>query len=113
MAMAREDWLRCWGYVDGTPEADAAWAQKQSFDARHVTTAMIISDHIDAVVSHADGKTYDSKSALFRSYRPEGNPQGVRYECIGERVAEPFKRPERDKAKAREAVNRTLQEMGL
>lgn len=74
---------------------------------------MIISDNIDAVVSQADGKTYTSKASLHRSYRADGNPQGVRYECIGEHVAQPFKRPPRDKAKAREAVTRTLQEMGL
>lgn len=24
----REDWLQCWGFVDGTPEASKAWAEK-------------------------------------------------------------------------------------
>jgi hypothetical protein len=107
----RIEWLRLWGFVEGTPEADAAWQQKQSFDA--CRAPMVISDHIDAVVSHADGKTYESKSALFRSYRADGNPQGIRYECVGERVAEPYKRPQADRNKARDAVTRTLQQMGL
>lgn len=110
MSVSREDWLLLWNI----PEADAerAWTEKQSLDARH-SSAMIISDHIDPVLSHADGRMYDSKSALYRTYRPEGNPQGVRYECIGEKIAEPYKRPARDKNLAREAVARTLSEMGF
>jgi hypothetical protein len=74
---------------------------------------IIMSDNIDAVMSHADGKTYTSKSALYRSYKPDGNPQGVRYECIGEQIAKPFERPKRDKAAARRAIDRTLSEMGI
>jgi hypothetical protein len=74
---------------------------------------MIISDHIDACISHADGKTYDSKSALFRSYRPEGNPQGVRYECVGNETAKPFKRPAPQHRERMEAINRAASEMGI
>ena len=114
MAVSREEWNRTWGFVNGSPEADAAWAEKCAFDARHNrASAMVISDHIDAVLSHADGKTYESKSALYHSYKPEGNPQGVRYECIGERVAEPFKRQTASKEQRREATKRALEQMGI
>jgi hypothetical protein len=111
--VSREEWLRLWGYADGSVEADVAWSDKQTLDARHISAPMVISDHIDACVSHADGKTYDSKSALFRSYRADGNPQGVRYECVGERVAEPFKRPVARKEDRIQAVKRTLDQMGI
>lgn len=76
-------------------------------------TPMIASDHIDPVMSMADGKYYDSKSALYRTYKPDGNPQGAAYECIGEHVAKPFERPKVDKAKRREAVDRALHDMGI
>lgn len=76
-------------------------------------TPMVVRGFDQPVLSHADGKFYTDKAALERSYRASNNPQGVNYECVGERVAEPFKRPKRDKAKAIEAVKRTCDEMGL
>lgn len=44
---------------------------------------MIISDSIDPTESMADGKTYTSKTALRRTYRPDGNPQGREYVELG------------------------------
>ncbi len=76
-------------------------------------TPRIMSDHIDPVKSMADGKTYDSKSALYRTYRADGNPQGIRYECVGNEDTSKFNRPKRDKAKAMEAVHRAASEMGI
>lgn len=76
-------------------------------------TPMITRDFDRPVMSMADGKYYTSKQALERTYRADGNPQGIAYECIGEKVAEPFQRPKRDKTKAMEAVKRTLDEMGI
>lgn len=76
-------------------------------------SAMIISDTIDPVLSHADGKMYSSKSALYATYKPDGNPQGVRYECIGEHVAQPYQRPKADAASRHRAIDRTLSEMGM
>lgn len=110
--MSREKWLSLWGHVDGTPEAEAAWNEKQSFDARQTTGPMVISDYIDPVVSHANGRTYDSKSGLFASYLPSGNPQGVRYECIGERVATPYEKPRAGKGEIRSAIQRAIQQVG-
>lgn len=74
---------------------------------------MIISDTMEPIMSHADGKVYSSKAALYQSYKPEGNPQGVRYECIGEHVAKPYERPKRDREASMRAVSRTLEEMGI
>ncbi|GAB6854048.1 hypothetical protein [Asaia astilbis] len=44
---------------------------------------MIISDTIDPTESMADGNTYTSKTALRRTYRPDGNPQGREYVEVG------------------------------
>lgn len=45
---------------------------------------MILSDKIEPVQSMADGKTYDSMAALRRTYRADGNPQGVEYTEVGD-----------------------------
>lgn len=69
---------------------------------------IIMSDHIDPIQSQADGKTYDSKSALYRSYRADGNPQGIHYECVGNENITNFKRPMRDKNAAISAIKRAM-----
>lgn len=46
----------------------------------------IMSDRITPVQSMADGKTYDTMSALRRTYRADGNPQGVEYTEVGDAV---------------------------
>lgn len=76
-------------------------------------TPMIMSDSIDPIKSMADGRTYDSKSALYRTYRADGNPQGIRYECVGNEDTSKFTPLKRDKAKAMEAVHRAASEMGI
>ena len=46
--------------------------------------AHVIRDEMDRPVrSMADGRLYTSKSALRRSYRASGNPQGVTYTEVG------------------------------
>jgi hypothetical protein len=64
------------------------------------------SDKIDPVVSMADGKEYDSASALRRTYKADGNPQGVDYIEVGNESL--TKRPERvrNDALAIEAIER-------
>lgn len=44
---------------------------------------MIRSDAIEPIQSMADGVTYESLSSLRRSYRADGNPQGIEYQEIG------------------------------
>lgn len=45
---------------------------------------IIRKDTIEPVQSMADGKVYDSLSALRRTYRADGNPQGEEYTEIGD-----------------------------
>lgn len=68
----------------------------------------IMSDHIDPIRSMADGKTYDSKSALYRTYQPDGNPQGIRYECMGNEDTSKFTAPKRNKQHSIDAIKRAL-----
>ena len=66
----------------------------------------IISDKIDPVVSMADGKLYDSASALRKTYKADGNPQGVDYVEVGnESLTKPVPRI-RDDAMALQAIER-------
>lgn len=41
-------------------------------------------DSIAPVQSMADGRTYDSLSDLRRTYRADGNPQGIEYREVGD-----------------------------
>lgn len=43
----------------------------------------IVRDFDEPVQSMADGQFYTNKAALSRSYRADGNPQGVEYQEIG------------------------------
>lgn len=61
---------------------------------------MLISDKIEPVQSMADGKWYDSKKALHRTYRADGNPQGVEYAVVGEHRAKRNHTPSTIKSKA-------------
>lgn len=68
----------------------------------------IISDNIDPVKSMADGRMYDSKSALYRTYKASGNPQGRNYECVGNEDTSKFTPPKRDKQASINAIKRAL-----
>ena len=43
----------------------------------------LIRDFDEPVQSMADGQFYTNKAALRRSYRADGNPQGIAYEEVG------------------------------
>lgn len=43
MMMDRARWLAQWGYQDGTPEADEAWAAKLAFVPQRLNT-LVVSD---------------------------------------------------------------------
>lgn len=49
---------------------------------------MVISDSIDPGMSQLDGKVYDSRSALFRSYGDYEARTGKRVEIVGNDTAE-------------------------
>jgi len=63
-------------------------------------------DRIEPVQSQADGKTYDSISALRRTYKESGNPQGKNYLEIGNEDMTKWSPPKRDDNKAIEAIER-------
>lgn len=78
-------------------------------------TPMIRSDSISPIVSQADGKTYDSLSGLYASYRADGNPQGVNYEVLGNdtHLITEYEPPKADDNTRNEIINRTLDELGI
>lgn len=63
-------------------------------------------DRIEPVQSMADGKTYDSLSALRATYKAGGNPQGKDYVEVGNEDLTTFTPPKRDDKKAIEAIER-------
>lgn len=69
---------------------------------------MVITDAIAPTMSMADGQVYTSKSALRRTYRADGNPQGTEYVELGsEPVSETFRgAPQRDERKMMETIAR-------
>lgn len=66
---------------------------------------LILKDAIAPVQSMADGQWYDSMSALRRTYRADGNPQGVEYIETGD---EPMKGPPPVKRATKEELNDVL-----
>lgn len=75
----------------------------------------VISDHMDPVRSAADGRIYDSKSAIRNSYKPSGNPQGARFIEVGNEYKKPYVPPKpRSDAKGIDAaVERAKSRSGL
>jgi len=69
---------------------------------------MVIRDSMDDIQSMADGRIYDSKSALRRSYTADGNPQGRDYQEIGGTEIEPAGRASVDKKGIRDALDRAM-----
>ena len=72
---------------------------------------MVIRDSMDDIQSMADGRIYDSKSALRRSYTAEGNPQGRDYQEIGGTEIEPAGRASVDKKALRDAVDKAMHDV--
>lgn len=67
---------------------------------------MLRLDTIEPIQSQADGKMYDSLSALRKTYRADGNPQGINYLEVGNENTTTYSPPKRDDAKAIEAIER-------
>lgn len=73
-----------------------------------LATPMVIHDSTPELQSMADGRWYDSKSALAASYRAENNPQGKDYTVIGETPIEGAGPAKPDKKAIRQAVEKSL-----
>lgn len=97
-------WLKIWGYAEGTPEAEAAWGEKINFRPRRAP--MISRDTIDPCRG-MDGKMTDSLSALRRTYRADGNPQGENYTEIGNEELKP-KEHKFDRAQRRDDIHAAI-----
>lgn len=72
---------------------------------------MVITDAIEPTQSMADGQFYTSKTALRRTYRADGNPQGVDYVEVGnDQRPHEQKRGNivRNKAKSTEAIQKAM-----
>lgn len=67
-----------------------------------------VTDTIPETRSMADNKLYTSKKAMRASYKAENNPAGVDYIEIGNEPMAEFKRPERDRAGDRAAIERAI-----
>ena len=77
--------------------------------SRTLTRPYVVSDTMpDAVQSPADGRFYDSKSALRSTYRPSGNPDGERYIEVGTdpQRLKPGTKPKPDRKQIRDAVEK-------
>lgn len=73
---------------------------------------MVIRDSIGGdLQSMADGKWYDSKSALRRSYTSDGNPQGRDYQEIGGAEIEPAGRASADKRGIKDALDKAMHDV--
>ena len=72
---------------------------------------MVIRDSMDDIQSMADGRIYDSKSALRKSYTADGNPQGRDYQEIGGTEIEPAGRASVDKKAVRDALDRAMHDV--
>ena len=72
---------------------------------------MVIRDSMDDIQSMADGRIYDSKSALRKSYTADGNPQGRDYQEIGGTEIEPAGRASVDKKAVRDAVDKAMHDV--
>ena len=72
---------------------------------------MVIRDSMDDIQSMADGRIYDSKSALRKSYTADGNPQGRDYQEIGGTEIEPAGRASVDKKALRDAVDKAMHDV--
>lgn len=61
----------------------------------------------EPLYSGADGKLYTSKSALRASYLPSGNPDGIRYDEVGNETV-PHTPPEPDTKGIDDSINRAI-----
>jgi len=97
----KEFYLDFWGYSLGSPEAEAAWKEKQEMTFREAPT--VISD-IEGHISMADGSWIDSRSKHRENLKRNG--------CIELGNDVPMKRQEATiSTKSQEARKRQIAEL--
>lgn len=93
----------------------AQWPDNHRRPGEALSAPSIISDNQPHLKSMADGKWYDSKSAMRKTYKPSGNPQGERYTEVGgdPAILKPFKKPKPDRQKIKAAVHGAFSKAGF
>lgn len=91
-------WLSAWphNHVEAEPERST------------LPRPMVISDTIDPVKSMADGRVYTSKAALRSTYKPSGNPDGIRYIEVGNDQPKAPVKPKTDEAAIQQSLQKAL-----
>lgn len=88
--------------------------EPQESKRANLAAPMLIDDSLpDGTYSGADGKAYTSKAALRASYLPSGNPQGKRYEEIGNETLPDFTPPPTDTKGIDEALGKAAAKLGV
>lgn len=69
--------------INWTPLPPAPTKERVPVARGNFPVPMMIRDTISPVQSMADGRWHESKASLERSYRADGNPQGIEYQVLG------------------------------
>lgn len=100
---------RVWHDVENWPPKCVSIRSSTRSDT--IPVPYFICDTQDLLQSMADGKLYDSKSAMRASYKAENNPHGVDFIETGNMDTATFNPPKRDRAADREAIERALNDV--
>lgn len=98
---------------DGWHDLDEPWPYnclshwKLTECRSHLSGPMVIRDTMDPVQSMLDGKMYDSKSVLRRTYKTGGVIE------VGGETPKPFKKPKPDRKHVRASLERAFSKVGL
>ncbi len=90
---------------------DKATGEPLRFDpaAKPCAPLVMATDTLDQPVkSMADGKYYSSKAALRSTYKPSGNPDGIRYLEVGNDTQPIATKPKRDDAEITKTLHKAL-----
>jgi hypothetical protein len=109
--MTREEWLRAWGFQDGTPEADRAWAEKQAFVPIRLTP-LIIPDLVPYKAVAADIATGKAPVITSRSQHREFLKRND-YVELGNEMPKPRQKPEPDRREIGRTIKRVMDEKGI
>lgn len=74
---------------------------------------MIMGDTIEPTRSMATGEMFTSKSKLRATYKPDGNPQGVRFNEVGNEPLKPAPKPKPDRKAISDSVDKAFAKAGI
>lgn len=109
--MTREEWLRMWGYQDGTPEADKAWAEKLAFVPKRLST-LVMGDLAPYRAAAADIETGKRPMITSRSQHREFLRRND-YVELGNEMPKPHVPKLTDQKEIGHQIKRVIDEKGL